>query len=82
MITEIVKVKVIGQKCSCMYRVSNIYDRVCIDIHETRYMIHDVFVYRVPNSDPKRVEIGCDDIINYRPISVTFVNYLLAFLKD
>ena len=24
-----------------MYRVSNIYDRVCIDIHDTRYTIHD-----------------------------------------
>ena len=23
-------------KFSCMYRVSNIYDRVCIDIHDTR----------------------------------------------
>ena len=49
-IVEIVKMKVIGQKFSCMYRVSNIYDRVCIDIHDTRYTIHDVFVYRVPNS--------------------------------
>ena len=51
MIAETVKVKVIGQNFSCMYRVSNVYDRVCIEIHDTRYTIHDVFVYRVPNSD-------------------------------
>ena len=36
MIAEIVMVKVIGQQFSCMYRVSKIYDRVCIDIHDTR----------------------------------------------
>ena len=27
------------------------WDRVCIEIHDTGYTKHDVFVYRVPNSD-------------------------------
>ena len=64
MIAEIVKVKVIGQKFSCIYRVSNIYDRVCIEIHDTRYAIHDVFVYRVPNSAPLRSIslLSCDEM--------------------
>ena len=55
MIDEIVMVKVISQNFSCMYCVSNVYDRVCIEIHETRtrYTIHYVFVYRVPNSAGK-----------------------------
>ena len=49
-------------KFSCMYCVSNIYDRVCIDIHDTRYTVHDVFVYRVPNSDVN-TEIRCKIIV-------------------
>ena len=30
-----------------MYRVSNIYDRVCIEIHDTRYTVHDTRRFRV-----------------------------------
>ena len=41
MIAEIVKVKVIGQNFSYIYRVSNFYDRVCIDYRNTRYTVHD-----------------------------------------
>ena len=37
-------------KFSCLFRVSTWRSRVCIDIHETRYTKHDVFVFRVPNS--------------------------------
>jgi hypothetical protein len=33
-----------------MYRASKNWDRVCIDIHDTRNMKHDVFIYRIPNS--------------------------------
>ena len=33
-----------------MYRVLIFWDCVCIDIQDTQYTIHDVFVYRVPNS--------------------------------
>ena len=65
-----------------MYRVSNIYDRVCIDIHDTRYTIHDVFMYRVPNSavDEMVPEAGGNDFLTFvlqkvRTISERNINF-------
>ena len=53
-----------------MYRVLLFYDRVCIDIHETRFTKHYVCVYRVPNSN-----------INFhllRRIYVAFIAHYIA----
>ena len=36
---------------SCLFRVSTCGSRVCIDIHKIRNMKHEVFVFRVPNSN-------------------------------
>ena len=38
-------------KLSCMYRVSTNWDRVCIDIHDTRYTKHDTRRFRVSCSE-------------------------------
>ena len=59
MIAEFVKVKVIGQNFSCMYRVSNVYDRVCIEIHDSRYMIHDT---RYMIHDTRRFRVSCTEL--------------------
>ena len=39
-------------KLSCMYRVSTNWDRVCIDIHDTRYTKHDT----------RRVCVSCSEL--------------------
>ena len=51
-----------------MNRVLSFWDRVCSDIHDIRYMIHDVFVYRVPNSAMYTVEIN-NFWINYQKLN-------------
>ena len=54
---SIFRVLFVFRLLSCLFRVSTLSSRVCIDIHETRNTKHEtrntrheVFVFRVPNS--------------------------------
>ena len=60
-----------------MYRVLSFWDRVCIDIHDTQYTKHDVFVYRVSNSNSVRATFK-DSTIKFKIMGPKPIYHIFA----